>query len=71
MAPNEDELRKEPLATAEEKTAFKGLRLVPKFLFQKETDLVSLTLSVLPNIWIIRNNRNQPWEKLWPITQKL
>lgn len=34
MAPNEDELRKEPLATAEEKTAVKGLCFVPKFLFQ-------------------------------------
>lgn len=62
---------KEPLATAKEKTAFKGLLLASKFLFQQEADLASLAPIVLLIFWIVRYSKITLGRRCGPITQLL
>lgn len=54
-----------------ENSAFEGLLLVPKFLFQQEADLASLAPIMFPIFWIMRQNKITPGRHCGPITQML
>lgn len=70
MAPNEDEIKKETLATVKEKTQpSKGLPLVPNF-FQKEADLASLA-PPWSQFYAPRGTKPTLWRNCGPITHML